>query len=190
MKRGTYVLVVGPSGSGKNTLIQAAREAVSGLAYAVSATTRPPREGEANGVNYHFLSREEFDRRIGAGEFVEWAEYGGNKYGTLRSEIEKKIADGKLVLNDIEVQGARQIKRLMPLDAVAVYVDAGTWEDMVERIQSREAMSADELEKRRERLEDEMSFKAEADFVVENRNGRLEDAKQAFIEVIKKLQGA
>ncbi|MES2668782.1 MAG: guanylate kinase, partial [Patescibacteria group bacterium] len=103
MKRGTYILVVGPSGSGKNTLIRAACEAIPGLKVAISATTRAMREGEADGVSYHFLTTPEFMRRVDAGAFLEWAEYGGNLYGTLRAEIDPAIDAGQVILSDIEL---------------------------------------------------------------------------------------
>ena len=188
MKRGTYILVVGPTGSGKNTLINAAREAVPGLAFAVSATTRPMREGEVDGVNYHYLTREEFMRRVEADEFLEWAEYGGNCYGTLRSEIETALEAGNLILSDIEVQGVRLIREKLPRDEYAViYVDAGAWETLVPRILARGHMSAEDLEKRHQRYLDEASFMPEADYVVENHDGKLNEAIQEFIAVVRKI---
>ena len=188
MKRGAYILVVGPTGSGKNTLIQAAREAIPGLAYAVSATTRAPREGEVDGVNYHFLTREEFTRRVAAGEFLEWAEYGGNLYGTLRSEVEPHIAEGRLVVSDIELQGVRQVEESLPKgERVSIYIDAGSWEDLVPRILARGPMTEEEVEKRRAHYDEEAAFKTEADFVVSNRDGEREAAKAAFVSILKGL---
>jgi guanylate kinase len=190
MKRGTYILVVGPTGSGKNTLINAAREAIPGLAFAVSATTRPIREGEVDGVNYYYLSREEFMRRVEADEFLEWAEYGGNCYGTLRSEIESALSKGQLILSDIEVQGVRLIREKLPREEYAtIYVDAGSWEDLVPRILARGHMSPEDLEKRRQRYLDEASFKPEADYVVLNHDGKLEEAIQAFVAIVRKIEG-
>lgn len=188
MKRGAYILVVGPTGSGKNTLIQAAREAIPGLAYAVSATTRKPREGEVDGVSYHFLTREDFTERVANGEFLEWAEYGGNLYGTLRSEVEPHIAAGNLVVSDIELQGVRQIERSLPKEErVSVYIDAGSWEDLVPRILARGPMTEEELAKRHAHYDEEAAFKAEADHVVSNRDGERESAKATFISILKNL---
>lgn len=190
MKRGTYILVVGPTGSGKNTLINAARETIPGLAFAVSATTRPRRDGEVDGTNYHFLDREEFMRRVEAGEFLEWAEYGGNCYGTLRSEIEASLAKGEVILSDIEVQGVRLIRDKMPrAEYATIYVDAGSWEELVPRILARAPMTPEDLEKRHQRYIDEASFKSEADYVVENRDGKLAEAVQAFVDAVKEIKG-
>ena len=190
MKRGAYILVVGPTGSGKNTLIQAAREAIPGLAFAVSATTRAPREGEKDGVNYHFLATEEFMRRVDAGEFLEWAEYGGNLYGTLRAEVEPKIAAGKYILSDIELQGVRQVLRNLPEgERFTVFIDAGSWEELVPRILARAPMTDEELAKRRAHYNEESAFKSEADYVVSNRAGELEQAKEAFVSIVQELAG-
>lgn len=188
MKRGAYILVVGPTGSGKNTLINAAREAIPGLAFAVSATTRAPRDGEETGTHYHFLTREDFMSRVDAGEFVEWAEYGGNLYGTLRSEIEPAIVAGKVILSDIELQGVRQVLENMPQgERVTIYVDAGSWEELVARVIARAPMSEGELEKRKARYEEENAFKSEADYIVSNKEGELESAKEAFIGIVRSL---
>lgn len=186
MKRGAYILVVGPTGSGKNTLINAAREAIPDLAFAVSATTRPMREGEVDGVHYHFLSREEFIQKVEAGAFLEWAEYGGNLYGTLRSEVEPAIAAGNLILSDIELQGVRQVLKNLPEEErVTIFIDAGSWEELVERIVTRAPMSEEDLARRRAHYDEEAAFKDEADFVVSNRAGERDAAASAFIQILK-----
>lgn len=191
MKRGAYILVVGPTGSGKNTLIAAAREAIPGLAYAVSATTRPRRVGEEDGTHYHFLTHEEFQRRIDAGAFLEWAEYGGNRYGTLRSEIEPVLAAGRLVVSDIEIQGVREILRNLPeSERVTIYLDAGPWEELAARICARAPMTDEELRKRHAHYAEEAAFMPEADYVVSNRAGELEQAKAAFIGIVSALAAA
>ena len=115
-------VITGPSGVGKGTLIRALRERVPELALAVSATTRDPRPGEEDGRDYHFLSDDEFERRVQAGEFVEHARYSGRRYGTLRSELERHRAAGRPVLLEIEVQGARQVREAMP-EAVQVFIE-------------------------------------------------------------------
>src|SRR5215203_6760175 len=101
-------VITGPSGVGKGTLIRILRERVPNLEVSVSATTRAPREGERDGHDYHFLSREEFARRADANEFLEHAAYGGQRYGTPRLEVERRLAAGRSVVLEIEVQGARQ----------------------------------------------------------------------------------
>src|ERR671928_629357 len=114
-------VITGPSGVGKGTLIRLLRERVPELALSVSATTRAPRPGETDGVDYHFLSDEEFQRRVDAGEFVEWAEYSGRRYGTLREELERHTSGGRPVVLEIEVQGARQVRSTLP-DAVQIFI--------------------------------------------------------------------
>ena len=108
---GTVFVITGPSGVGKGTLIRTLLERVPELELAVSATTRAPRPGEEHGVDYHFLDDAEFDRRVLEGDFLEHAEYSGRRYGTLRSELEKRTAPGASVVLEIEVQGARQVAR-------------------------------------------------------------------------------
>src|ERR1700712_3676448 len=115
------VVITGPSGVGKGTLIRALRDRIPELELSVSATTRDPRPGEIDGVAYHFLDADTFERRIDAGEFVENAEYSGNRYGTLRSELEKRVAEGTPVLLEIEVQGARQVRETMP-EALQIFI--------------------------------------------------------------------
>ena len=114
-------VITGPSGVGKGTLIRGLMERLPELELSVSATTRAPRPGERDGVEYHFLTREEFDRKVATGEFVEHADYAGRSYGTLRSELEARVRAGTPVVLEIEVQGARQVRAAMP-DAVQVFI--------------------------------------------------------------------
>ncbi len=114
-------VITGPSGVGKGTLIAALRERHPELELSVSATTRPPRPGEQDGVAYHFLSEDEFDRRLAAGEFVEHATYAGHRYGTLRGELERRTRGGRPVVLEIELQGARQVRDALP-EAVEIFI--------------------------------------------------------------------
>lgn len=114
-------VITGPSGVGKGTLIAELLERVPDLELSVSATTREPRDGEQDGREYHFLSPEEFDRRVEAGDFLEFATYSGNRYGTLRSEIERRLVAGHSVVLEIEVQGARQVRAAMP-ESVQIFI--------------------------------------------------------------------
>lgn len=188
--RGIFVLVVGPSGSGKDTLITAATAAYPDIVLSISCTTRSMRPGETDGVDYHFLSREAFEHRIAAGEFLEWAKYGENYYGTLRSTIDEAVAGGKLIMSDIEVQGVRQVRAgaLPPSERVFVYVDAGPWEALERRITARAPITPEELKRRKVRYEDERTFKDHADYIVENLDGGLDVAKQQFVAVVKELR--
>ena len=114
-------VITGPSGVGKGTLIAGLLERVPELELSVSATTRQPRDGEGDGRDYHFLTPEEFDRRVEAGDFLEFATYSGNRYGTLRSEIERRLEAGHSVVLEIEVQGARQVRAAMP-ESVQIFI--------------------------------------------------------------------
>lgn len=188
MKRGKLVLVVAPSGSGKDTLIEAAEHAYPELATLVTCTTRPPRPREVEGVDYHFLSPEEFDARIERGEFLEWAEYGGNRYGTLKASIEEVLARGEVLLAAIEVQGARAVRELLPRSELAlVYIEAGGWDVLVRRITARAPIGEEELKKRYERYLDEATFKEEADLVINNLDGEVETAKETFLAYLESI---
>lgn len=159
-------VITGPSGVGKGTVIRALRERHSGLGLSVSATTRAPREGEKNGEDYHFLTPEEFDRRVAAGDFVEHAAYSGNQYGTLRSELEKNAASGGVIL-EIELQGARQVRESMP-EAKQIFIAPPTPETLRERLIGRGTDSDEAIERRLQVAEEELAAVGEFEHVVVN----------------------
>lgn len=188
MARGKLIIVNGPSGSGKGKLIAAAREKFPGLLFSISCTTRGARPGETDGVEYYFLSPEAFQERIDAGDFLEWAEYGTARYGTLKSEVLPRLEEGGVVMLEIELRGVRQVQAQMaPEDLLTIYVDAGSWETLERRITGRAPMPAEELEKRRLRYAEEVTFKDEADVVVQNYDGKFAEADEAFMRAIEPL---
>jgi guanylate kinase len=140
-------VITGPSGVGKGTLISGLRERVPGLELSVSATTREPRPGERDGREYHFLDPTEFDRRVREGAFLEHATYSGNRYGTLRSEVERVLAAGRSVLLEIEVQGARQVREAMP-EAVSIFIAPPEPAVLRRRLEGRGTDAAEVIERR------------------------------------------
>jgi len=163
-----FLLVLSaPSGGGKTTLAKALLAARPDTAYSVSATTREPRPGEVHGKDYYFLTRLEFERRVQGGELLEWAEYAGNLYGTLRSEIDRIFAAGKHAVLDIEVQGARQVRANFA-DGVHVFVLPPSAAVLLERLQGRGAMDAKVLQQRLTTAVAELSAVGEYDYVVVN----------------------
>jgi guanylate kinase len=166
-------VITGPSGVGKGTLIRGLMEREPRLELSVSATTREPRPGERDGVDYHFLEREEFDRRVAAGDFVEHADYAGRSYGTLRSELERRTATGAPVVLEIEVQGARQVRAAMP-EAVQVFIAPPSLAALRTRLVGRGTDDPDEVERRLAVAERELEAQPEFRHVVVN--DRLDDA--------------
>jgi len=160
-------VITGPSGVGKGTLIRGLLERVPGLELSVSATTRPPRPGERDGVDYHFLSRERFDELVAADEFVEHADYAGRRYGTLRSELEERVKKGVPVVLEIEVQGARQVRAAMP-QAVQVFISPPSPEVLRERLQGRGTDDREEVDRRLRVAEQELAAQPEFAHVVVN----------------------
>jgi guanylate kinase len=173
-----FLLVLSaPSGAGKTTIAQALLAAREDIGFSVSATTRPPRTGEQDGVAYRFLSRSEFDRRVAAGEFVEWAEYGGHRYGTLRSEVDRVLAEGRHVLLDIEVQGARQVRERCQ-NVVSVFILPPSAKALAERLGGRNTERRPAVARRLRTAVDELEEAAHYDYVVVNA-----DRTQAVAEV-------
>jgi guanylate kinase len=182
--RGRLIVVSGPSGAGKSTLIQEALDAVPELAYSVSATTRAPRPGEVDGEHYVFLSREEFERWISEGKFLEWAEYSGNLYGTPEAKVEELLEAGKSVILEIELQGARQVRQKRP-DAVMVFVRAPSLEETRRRLSGRATETAEALETRLATAVREVAARDEFDFEVVN--GDREQARKDMIEKMETI---
>jgi guanylate kinase len=177
------VVLSAPSGCGKTTIARRLLAERPALGYSVSATTRAPRAGEVAGQAYHFLSPEEFERRVRAGDFIEWAEYAGHRYGTLRSEIERILGSGRTAILDIEVQGARQVRRHMP-DAVHVFILPPSGAALAARLRGRYTEDPASLRARLERAAQEVLAVSEYDYVVVN-----DDLDTAVAEVGAILDG-
>ncbi len=185
---GHLVLLMGPTGSGKGTIVKHVQEAFPELRFAVSCTTRAMRPGEVHGVDYYYLTTNEFNEKIRAGTYLEWAEFSGNKYGTLRSEIIGRLEDGEVVLNEIELQGIHQLLPIIPAEnRTLVYVEAGSWEDLKDRALARAPISAEHLALREERYYEEVKMKPYADVVIENMHGEIKEAKEQMATVIKEV---
>jgi guanylate kinase len=174
-------VITGPSGVGKGTLIRGLMERLSQLELSVSATTRAPRPGERDGVDYHFLNAEEFERRVRAGEFVEHADYAGRRYGTLRSELDDRVRAGVPVVLEIEVQGARQVRAAMP-DSVQVFIAPPSLDALRARLIGRGTDGGEEVERRLDVAEEELSARSEFTHVVVN--DRLEDALDELVGIV------
>ena len=175
-------MITGPSGVGKGTLIRSLMQQIPALEVAVSATTRPPRPGEVDGVDYHFLTEEEFDRRLAAGEFGEHASYSGHRYGTLRSELESRVAAGVPVVLEIEIQGARQVREAMP-EAVQVFIAPPSLDALRARLVGRGTDSPRDMEARLRTAREEMQAQDEFPHVVVN--DRLERAVGELVTIVR-----
>jgi guanylate kinase len=180
--RGRLFVVTGPSGVGKGTLIKNLLGRVPGLDLSVSATTRPARPGERDGVDYHFLSEDEFERRLAEDQFLEHAAYAGHRYGTLGSEVEPRLDRGAGVVLEIEVQGARQIRARMP-EAVLVFVAPPSPEALRERLEGRGTDSAEQIERRLRVAADELAARDEFPHVVVN--DEIERASEELARLVQ-----
>ena len=176
MNKERYLLVVsGPSGAGKDTVVRRMREKHPEVEMSVSATTRAPRAGERDGADYYFLTHEEFERKIHAGEMLEHVNYCGNYYGTPKSEVDRRIENGVGVVLVIEVIGAANIKRLYP-DATLVFVMPPSVEELGNRLRGRGTESEDAIARRMQRAAEELQRVDEYDFSVVNDDaGRCAD---------------
>lgn len=160
-------MLSGPSGVGKSTLVTWLREHVPTAWISVSATTRPPREGEVNGFNYHFVSDTQFDELVATGALLEWAQFSGNRYGTPRAPVEERLAAGESVLLEIDLEGARQIRRAGP-PARLVFLQPPSWEVLRQRLVGRGTESPEVIERRLERARVELAAATEFDEVIVN----------------------
>jgi guanylate kinase len=176
-----FLLVLSsPSGGGKTSIAKSLLQARDDLAYSVSATTRPRREGEREGEDYHFLTRQEFQRRVEAGEFLEWATYAGNLYGTLRGEIDRIVARGRTAVLDVEIEGARQIRATFP-NSLHVFVLPPSADALVGRLAGRNTEPAGVIRERIPRAADELAAVVEYDYAIVNEDLDVAVAQVAAI---------
>jgi guanylate kinase len=162
-------VITGPSGVGKGTLIKQLLDRVPGLALSVSATTRAPREGEEDGVAYHFLTERQFQERRDAGDFLEFASYSGNHYGTLNSELERCLEKGRSVVLEIEVQGAQQVRQSKG-DSVQIFIAPPDPAVLRERLTGRGTDSPEAIDKRLKVAEQELGAQDDFDHLIVNDN--------------------
>ena len=176
-------VVTGPSGAGKGTLIRKLVAARPDLAVAVSATTRPRRPGEEDGRDYHFLSGEEFQRRVDAGDFLEHVDYvSGHRYGTLREEVDGILASGRSVILELETHGAKEVQASLP-DAVAIFIEPPTFAELERRLRERATESAGEIGERLELARRQAEEAGDFDHVVTNDDvGRAVEELGAIVD--------
>ena len=161
------VVVSGPGGVGKGTVVRALRERYPDLAVSVSATTREPRPGEIDGVHYHFLTPEQFDQLVAAGGFLEWAQFAGHRYGTPWSSVEDPLAADRTVVLEIEVQGAAQVRRRFP-EAVLIFLTPPSHDELVARLRGRGTDGEDRIAERMAIAEAELAQADAFDHIVVN----------------------
>ena len=180
--KGLLIVFSGPSGSGKGTVLAEAMKRYPQMEFSVSATTRAPREGETDGVNYFFKTREEFLALTEENGFIEWAEFCGNCYGTPRAYVESRLAQGKDVILEIEVQGAMQVKKAFP-DSVLIFNLPPSMEELKNRLVGRNTESADVIENRLATAKSELAVADCYDYVIVN--DTVDAAAEKFISILK-----
>ncbi len=168
-KSGKCVIFSAPSGAGKTTIVHHLLEQEIGLEFSVSACSRDPRPNERDGIDYHFLGVEGFKEAIQDGKFVEWEEvYRNNFYGTLRSELERIWDAGKAVIFDVDVIGGLNLKRLLKEDALGIFVQPPSYEELEKRLRSRQTETEDKINQRMDKARKELAFAPEFDVVLIN----------------------
>lgn len=182
--KGKIIVISAPSGAGKTTLIKWLLGQKPEFLYSVSATTRKRRSNEKNGIDYHFISEEEFIEKIKSGAFAEWEKVYDYYYGTFKEVIEKAINKGKTIIVEVDVKGALSIKKAYP-EAKLIYIDPPSLEDLIERLRGRKTESESDFKKRIERAKMELSHKDKFDYLVVNE--KLDSAKTQLLELINTL---
>lgn len=182
MKKGRLFILSGPSGVGKGTLRRVLFEKVPGLSYSISCTTRKPREGEIDGVQYRFLDETVFESYISAGKFLEWARVHGHLYGTLRSDVETELEKGRHVVLEIDVQGALQVKEKFP-GSIMVFVVPPDLEELEKRLSGRGTEKSETLKTRLRNAKEEIAFSRSYDYVVVN--DKIERAASELTEIFR-----
>lgn len=190
---GVAIIVSGPSGAGKSTVTERLRAIRPELEFSVSCTTRPPRSEEKNGKSYFFISKDEFNRRLKNGEFLEYAEVHNNFYGTLRAEVTNRVENGRDVLLDIDVQGAMQIKQRAETDELlarcleTVFIGPPSFEELERRLRNRATESENAIRLRLANARDELAKWREYEYLIINKDvDKAVDDLNAFFDVMRK----
>ncbi len=169
MKKGKLIIFSAPSGSGKTTIVKHLLKQDYGLVFSISATRRPPRPNEKHGADYHFIPEEEFRKKIEQNEFLEWEEvYSGIFYGTLKSEVERILNAGKNVVFDVDVIGGLNIKKFYGNEALAVFIQPPSIQELKRRLQRRSTETKEKIDKRIAKAEKEMSYAGQFDVIIVN----------------------
>lgn len=184
MNKGILMVISGPAGSGKGTVVKLLRELAGDLALSVSATTRSPRPGEEDGVHYYFITREEFERRIEAGEILEYTEYCGNYYGTPAEAVRQVLESGRDMVLEIEVDGAAQIKKKFP-DAVTVMLIPPDGKTLEARLRGRGTETDEVIRQRMNRARDEIALADAYDFVAVNGDNAADECAADLLAILK-----
>jgi guanylate kinase len=183
MKRGKLIVISAPSGSGKTTIARAIMQKYPGMLFSVSATTRPPRAGEHEGRDYFFLSKEEFQRRVRMGDLVEWEEIYGDFYGTLKSEVDRALRQGTIMLFDVDVKGGLSIKKSYPDDSVLIFIRPPSVEALQQRLLNRKTEDEATIRRRLDRVPMELEKGNQFDWQVVNDD--LQTAVNKVDEIIR-----
>ncbi|MCX7909555.1 MAG: guanylate kinase [Ignavibacteria bacterium] len=186
MERKKQLIVLSaPSGAGKTTLARHLLDVFPNFKFSISATTRLPRENEINGKDYYFLTEEEFLKIISENGFIEYENIFGNYYGTLKSEVEKHLSNGEIVVFDIDVKGALSIKKLYPESSFLIFISPPSLQVLKERLIARKTETPEQLKRRFERIEMEMAIKDQFDYILVNDD--LEKAKKELVNLVQKI---
>lgn len=178
------IIFSAPSGTGKTTIVRSVLKHFPELVYSISATTREKRGVEMDGVDYFFLTEDEFKKKIDQNEFVEWESFYGYYYGTLRSLIDSNLKENKSIVLELDVKGALRIKKAYS-NAVSIFIKPPSIDELKNRLKLRKTESEDDLDKRVERAEMEMEYQNQFDYVVDNEN--LEVAKEKVYKIINRI---
>lgn len=186
---GKLLLLLGPSGSGKGTVMEYLKKNFPEFKFPPSYTTREMRPGEVEGEVYHFVSEEEFKRKISEGKFLEWAiVHEDNYYGTKKEEILDALEAGQNVAREVDVQGVKSIRKILGKEnVITLFITTPSWEELKERILSRADMTDEELKKREESYKDELKFAEECDYKVENQTGKLGDTLAKIYDIVNAI---
>jgi len=186
-KKGEIIAVSAPSGGGKTTIVKQILKKFPEIVFSVSATTRPKRESEKNGVEYYFITEAEFKQKINNDEFVEWEKFYDYYYGTFKSVVEENVKNGKSVLLEVDVKGAISLKRIYP-EAHLIYITPPSFEELVKRLRERRTESESDMKKRIERAKMELSVKDKFDYFIDNNdlNKAINDTSDLINKILNK----